>query len=198
VSNSSNAVKQRVGDERELTPGEWCVLALLSTEPAHGWTLASEFGSDRDVGAIWPLSRPLVYRALEILEQRGLIEPARIEAGARGPHRTVFRATPLGQGEFKRWLSEPVEQTRDMQPLFLLKLVFAERAGILPAPIVEKQRVAFSTTVESLEAQLAESSGSEWGVVWFRLESANSVLRLIDTMGTSRRSASRVALSSAA
>ena len=196
MSSSPNGVKQRVGDERELTPGEWCVLALLAIEPAHGWTLASEFGSDRDVGAIWPLSRPLVYRALEILEQRGLIEPARIEAGSRGPHRTVFRATPLGQGEFKRWLSEPVEQTRDMQPLFLLKLVFAERAGILPAPIVEKQRVAFSTTIESLEAQLAESSGTEWGMVWFRLESANSVLRLIDTIGASRRS--HAALSSAA
>jgi DNA-binding PadR family transcriptional regulator len=187
-----------VGDERDLTPGEWCVLALLSTEPAHGWTLAAEFGTDRDVGRIWPLSRPLVYRALEILEQRGLIEQARIEAGARGPHRTVFRATTLGEGEFKRWLSEPVDHTRDMQPLFLLKLVFAERAGILPAPIVEKQRAAFSTTIESLEAQLAESSGSEWGVVWFRLESANSVLRLIETMGKPRRRGHRVALPTAA
>src|SRR5476651_1940924 len=102
-------------------------------ESAHGWTLAAEFGVEREIGTIWPLSRPLVYRALEILEQRELIEPARIEAGTRGPHRTVFRATPLGQGEFKRWLSEPVDYTRDMQPLFLLKLVLAERAGIMPA-----------------------------------------------------------------
>ena len=195
MSISANAVKQRVVDERELTPGEWCVLALLATEPAHGWTLASEFGTDREIGTIWPLSRPLVYRALEILEQRELIEPARVEAGTRGPHRTVFRATPLGQGEFKRWLSVPVDYTRDMQPLFLLKLVLAERGGIMPAPIVENQRAAFSTAVESLEMQLAESSGTEYGVVWFRLESTNSVLRLIDSLGSKRP---RLALSSAA
>ena len=107
----------------------------------------------------------------------------------------MFRATPLGQGEFKRWLSVPVDYTRDMQPLFLLKLVLAERAGIMPAPIVENQRAAFSTAVESLEMQLAESSGTEYGVVWFRLESTNSVLRLIDSLGSRRP---RLALSSAA
>jgi DNA-binding PadR family transcriptional regulator len=170
--------------ERELTPGEWCVLSLLCIEPAHGWTLASEFNRDREIGQIWSLSRPLVYRTLEILEQRELIEPARIEAGVRGPHRTVFRATERGHDEFRRWLSEPVEHQRDMQPLFLLKLVFAERAGIVPAPIVDTQKAAFSTAVESLEAQLADSSGSEWAVAWLRLESTSAVLRLIDKIGT--------------
>jgi DNA-binding PadR family transcriptional regulator len=181
-----------MADERELTPGEWCVLSLLCIEPAHGWTLASEFNPDREIGAIWSLSRPLVYRTLEILENRGLVEPDRIEAGVRGPHRTVFRATDLGQETFRRWLAEPVEQTRDMQPLFLLKLVFAERAGILPPPIVDTQRAAFSSEVQSLEERLEHSSGSEWAVNYFRLESTSAVLRLIDSLGSERRRRGRV------
>ena len=69
--------------ERELAPGEWSVLALLAEEPGHGWALARQMARDGEIGRVWALGRPLVYRALELLEERGLIEPAGSERGIR-------------------------------------------------------------------------------------------------------------------
>jgi DNA-binding PadR family transcriptional regulator len=158
------------------------VLGLLCISPSHGWTVAGELKSAHGIGAIWPLSTPLVYRAFKTLEERGLIEEERVERGIRGPHRTVFGATGSGQLKFRRWLREPVEQQRDMQSLILLKLVLAERAGITPAPIVKAQTQAFTAEIESLEAGLDEHSGVEWVVGNFRIESNRAVLRFIEKL----------------
>ena len=79
--------------DRNLAPGEWAVLALLCERPAHGWALARQLSPAGELGSIWSLTRPLVYRSLEILEERELIVPAGSEPGARGPNRTIFRAT---------------------------------------------------------------------------------------------------------
>jgi DNA-binding PadR family transcriptional regulator len=158
------------------------VLGLLCLAPSHGWTVAGELKSGHGIGAIWPLSTPLVYRALKALELRGLIEEERVERGLRGPHRKVFRGTGAGQLKFRRWLHEPVAQARDMQSLILLKLVFAERAGITPPPIVKAQTEAFKAEIESLEAELDENSGVEWVVGNFRIESTRAVLRFIEKL----------------
>jgi DNA-binding PadR family transcriptional regulator len=158
------------------------VFGLLCTCPSHGWTVAGELKSGHGVGAIWPLSTPLVYRAFKALEERGLIEEERVERGLRGPHRTVFRATGAGQLKFRRWLREPVKEARDMQSLILLKLVLAERAGITPAPIFKAQTQAFTAEIESLEAGLDKNSGVEWVVGNFRIESTRAVLRFIEKL----------------
>jgi DNA-binding PadR family transcriptional regulator len=76
-------------DQRPLTAGEWSVLALVCEQPAHGWALATMLASDGEIGTIWSLTRPLVYRALEILQARGLIEAAGPVATNRGPNRTA-------------------------------------------------------------------------------------------------------------
>ena len=70
--------------ERDLAPGEWSVLALLAEEPGHGWALAKQMAATGEVGRVWSAGRPLVYRALDVLEERGLIEPTGHEPGARG------------------------------------------------------------------------------------------------------------------
>ena len=93
-----------MADERELTPGAWCVLSLLCIEPAHGWTLASEFNQDREIGAVWSLSRPLVYRTLE---SPGESRPDRGCAHRSGRTRPApgcsLSRTEQGQGAFRRW-----------------------------------------------------------------------------------------------
>src|SRR5204862_8086652 len=119
--------------ERELAPGEWSVLALLAEEPGHGWALARQMARDGEIGRVWALGRPLVYRALELLEERGLIEPTGSERGIRGPNRTVFRATPAGREALAEWLTVPVERVREVRTLPLLKLLLPARAGLQPA-----------------------------------------------------------------
>jgi DNA-binding PadR family transcriptional regulator len=166
--------------ERELAPGEWSVLALLAEEPGHGWALARQMARDGEIGRVWALGRPLVYRALELLEERGLIEPAGSERGVRGPNRTVFRATPEGRDALAHWLEEPVEHVRDVRSLLLLKLVLIDRAALDRTPLLHAQRALVVPAVRQLEQRLAESTGSEAIFVRFRLESTRAVVDFID------------------
>jgi DNA-binding PadR family transcriptional regulator len=171
-----------VVEVRELAPGEWSVLALLSDAPAHGWALAEAMSKDGEVGRVWAVGRPLVYRALELLENRRLIEPVGTERGARGPNRSLFQATPEGRDELARWLSEPVDHVRDVRSLLLLKLVLLERAGLDNRPLLQAQRELTVPAITALEARLRRSVGSEHIFVRFRLESTRSVVCFIDGM----------------
>jgi DNA-binding PadR family transcriptional regulator len=179
-------------NERELAPGEWSVLALLAEQPSHGWALARQMARDGEIGRVWALGRPLVYRALELLEERRLIEPAGSERGVRGPNRTVFRATAEGRRELAEWLEVPVEHVRDVRSLLLLKLVLIERARLGREGLLRAQRELVVPSIAALERRLAESSGSEAIFVRFRLESTRAVLDFIDGLLAERQAPATV------
>jgi len=166
--------------ERKLAPGEWAVLALLSEQPAHGWAVASQLDQSGELGLVWSLGRPLVYRSIDILTERELIEPAGQEPGLRGPSRTIFRPTPAGIEALGHWLAEPVEHVRDVRSLLLLKLIFAERAGVDPRAMLTAQHDAIAAAIMSLEARMQASAGSETILLRFRLESTRAVLRFVE------------------
>jgi PadR family transcriptional regulator AphA len=126
------------------------------------------------------MGRPLVYRSLEILEHRGLIEAAGHEPGARGPNRTIFRVTSAGSEALEQWLHEPVDHVRDVRSLLLLKLVFATRLDVDPRPMLSAQHDAIASAVDVLEARIGRSRGTEEILLRFRLESTRAVLRFID------------------
>src|SRR5262245_60457665 len=140
-----------------------------------------------EIGAVWSLGRPLVYRALELLEQRRLVEAIGHEPGLRGPNRTIFRATQLGRDELEHWLAEPVDHVRDVRSTFLLKLILIDRAGLDPEPLLEAQRASVIPAVEMLEARLTASSHTERILVHFRLESTRAVVPFIDSLLEERR-----------
>jgi PadR family transcriptional regulator AphA len=158
------------------------VLALLVESPAHGWALAAELARTGEVGKVWSVARPLVYRALETLDERGLIEAIGAEPGVRGPNRTIFGPTARGREVLREWLDQPVEHVRDVRSLFLLKLVLLERSGLPPEPLLDAQRALIEPTVASLESRLGSSRGSEAIVVQFRLETARAAVRFIDAV----------------
>jgi len=166
-------------DERDLAPGEWAVLALLCERPAHGWAIGRQLGASGELGSIWSLSRALVYRSLEILEDRQLIVPAGREPGARGPNRTIFRATPAGHAAVTQWLQEPVEHVREGRSVLLLKLVFAQRTCIDPRPMLHAQLDSLRESIDALEARLGGSNGTDAILVRFRLESSRAVERFV-------------------
>jgi DNA-binding PadR family transcriptional regulator len=174
--------------ERELAPGEWSVLALLAEEPGHGWALARQMARDGEIGRVWALGRPLVYRALELLDERALIEPVGSERGVRGPNRTVFRATDRGREALGDWLAVPVEHVRDVRSLLLLKLVLIDRGGLDRGPLLHAQRELVVPAIAALETRLADSMGSEAIFLRFRLESTRAVLDFIDGLLAERPS----------
>lgn len=160
------------------------MLALLAERQAHGWALAAALAPDGEIGCVWSLGRPLVYRSLEILERRGLIEPGGREASVRGPRRTVFRVTRAGRRALDRWLAEPVPQVHEIRSQLLLKLVFAERLSVDVSPMLEAQRELLAERAEQLDARIDESSGAERIMTRFRHETALAALRFVEAYET--------------
>jgi PadR family transcriptional regulator AphA len=126
-----------------LALNEWAVLAVVAERPRHGYDIAAELDRETEIGRAWRLGRPIVYRALDRLEEAGYIERRRTEAGDAAPPRTVYGATRRGRAALKRWLHEPVERLRDVRSALLLKLVLLDRLGMDRAPLVDAQQAAF-------------------------------------------------------
>jgi PadR family transcriptional regulator AphA len=174
--------------------GEWAVLGVLCGRPAHGWAVARTLAPSGELGVVWSLSRPLVYRSIELLKRWELIEPIGYEPGIRGPNRMVFRATTAGTDATAQWLHEPVEHVRDVRSVLLLKLVLAERAGMDQCAMLARQRRVIAEILDGLEGRRTAAHGSERMLMRFRAESARGVLLFLDGLLTERERTSRPGL----
>jgi DNA-binding PadR family transcriptional regulator len=170
---------------QELSTGEWAVLALLAEGPSHGFAIAKTLAPGGSIGQIWSLPRPLVYRALEILEDLGLVKQQRIEPG-KGPRRTVLTTTTRGKRLVAAWLAEPVEHVRDARSFLMLKLAFLDRAKRDPAPLLRGQRMGLVNVEDALAERAAASDGFEQTLALWRLESTRALIRFIDAVLASK------------
>ncbi|HLT20008.1 MAG TPA: PadR family transcriptional regulator [Thermomicrobiales bacterium] len=134
---------------------EHAVLGLLSIQPRHGYELAKEFSPDTVLGDIVRLESGMLYAHLKKLERLGWVS-AELEPQEARPARKVFEMTPEGEAELHRWLSEPVDKTRDIRLEFLLKLYLAYQIQPERAPrLVAEQQAICRQFIASLESQIA-------------------------------------------
>lgn len=168
-----------VADQPDLSPGEWAVLALLCEQKAHGWPLVHMLAADGEIGRIWTVRRAVVYRSLDVLLERGLIEAVGVEPSARGPRRTVMRPTRHGRAAVGRWLVEPVGHVRDLRSLLILKLVFGRRAGVDQRGMLESQQVVLLQIEDGFMAGLAAASATDELLLRFRLETTRAAGRFV-------------------
>jgi DNA-binding PadR family transcriptional regulator len=167
---------------RELGPGDWSIVALLAEHPAHGWALAEKLKPSGEIGSVWSIARPTIYRALDALKEDGLVETAKLEPSERGPYREVYRTTRRGRAALRRWLDQPVPRIADVRSIFLLKLVLASRAGIDRKPMVRAQRAVVAKLASELDARPTPPSDAEQLQLRFRLDSAHAVLAFLDDL----------------
>jgi len=165
-------------NERSLDA--WAVLALLREGETHGWTLVRALAPDGEIGRVWSVRRALVYRTVELLLEASLVKRARVEDGARGAPRTVLSLTASGRRAIEKWLGEPVAHVRDLHSALLLKLLFAERLGLDPGPLLEAQRAILADIVDALRARPAAIGPADKTVRAFRLQTARAGLRFVD------------------
>jgi PadR family transcriptional regulator AphA len=164
---------------------------LLAERPAHGFAIARALEPDGEVGRVWSCSRPLVYRALTVLGELGLIEERAVEPSERGPRRTVFGLTRSGRREVNRWLAEPVAHVRELRSGLMLKLLFLSRRGTDPAPLLARQRSVLHPLVSGLEAGARGGEGFDQVLFLWRLEAARAALRFAeDLLSRAERAAS--------
>jgi DNA-binding PadR family transcriptional regulator len=168
--------------ERQLAPGEWAVLALLAEGPTHGFAIARAMAEDGEIGRVWSSPRPRVYYAIDVLTREGLARPARTEPSRVGPERRILRATPVGCRAVADWLQAPVERVRDARSLLLLKLLFVDRGGGDPRPLLGAQRALFQRSAERLQRLADDADGFDRTLLVWRLENTAAAVRFIDTI----------------
>lgn len=169
----------------DLLLGEWACLGLLYEAPAHGFAIAAELRPDADVGRVWSLSRPLTYRAIDQLVERGLVAPVKSERSGSGPNRTVLAATREGRSRFREWLRSPVLHLRDLRSELLLKLVLAQRCGIDPGSMLVDQRDRLDEQAATLASTAFTHDGRVADVVsLWRYEAACAGLRFLARIDT--------------
>src|SRR5512143_3733303 len=114
VSTATRARPERSSTTKaksEATPpkasfAELVCLTLVIQGVAHGWALGSMLAPGGELGRIWSLSRPLTYRAIDGLVDKGLVTRSGQRPG-QGRERVALVATAAGRRAAKRWLDTP-------------------------------------------------------------------------------------------
>ena len=156
------------------------VLALLVEEPRHGFAVARILATDEHLAQTVTLSRPVVYRSLNTLLERGLIREARREPGTHGSDRTVYRPTARGVREDATWLDLPVALPRDARIDLLTKFILRARRGLDNRDLARRQIAQFESRAERLES---DAESSDVVSIW-RQESLAATLRVLRRIAT--------------
>lgn len=163
-----------------LSTNDWAVLGLLAEKPTHGFQLAATFSKKGELGFIWKIQRPQIYRSLEYLKERNLITPVRKEPGNAGPTRVLYKATRSGKNTLHAWLFAPVQHLREGRSDLLLKLAFLERRELDTSSLLKAQQAFFHTLHHALQQQLTTASPLETIALEWRLSTAKAALTFIE------------------
>jgi DNA-binding PadR family transcriptional regulator len=164
-----------------LSLSDWAVLGVVSEAPTHGWPVVRALRGDGELGKVWTVARPVVYRSLATLAKAELIEEYDELPGERGPQRTMVRATRKGRSALRRWLATPVGHVRDVRTEFLLKVAFLTRDGAPIAGLVDAQLVALQPVLAAVGKQPADDDFDGVLAQW-RREQALAVERFLRSL----------------
>ena len=166
----------------QLATGEWAVLALLAESPTHGFAIARALAPGGDVGRVWAMRRPLVYRTIDVLGERELVREAGTEPSESGPPRTLLEATQAGRDRVETWLLAPVEHMRDARSELMLKLLFLDRAGRDLGALLAAQRERFDGLASELAEAVEGAEGFARTLALWRLENTRAAQRFVEQM----------------
>lgn len=174
--------------EPALSLAEHAVLGAAGEDRRHGFAVARLLAPDGELGQVYGVARPAVYRAIERLTDAGLLDTLEAEPGNRGPRRTPLRVTPAGRRTLDDWLWAPVRHVRQIRTEFLLKVVLIDRAGGDPAPLILAQKEVLAPVVEAIAEHHRGTRGSERTVSLWRMRSARAALQFLDELAAERAS----------
>ena len=161
---------------------EWAVLGLLCEQPAHGWDLARSLAPDGDVGQVWTVSRPLVYRAVAVLRGLGYVEERETAPSPLGPQRVLLAPTPRGRQASRRWLGRATPHVRDLRSELMVKLLLLDRAGKEPGPLLRAQLALLERGENALVARVAQTEGFERTVAVWRLTTGRAARAFVEAL----------------
>ena len=106
-------------------PLSHAILGFLDYQPMSGYDLKKYF--DQSVAHFWSATQSHIYKALENLENDGMVESELIQQEGK-PNRKQYIITDAGRAELRRWVSTPlpVEAKREA---WLIQIFFAHNLG---------------------------------------------------------------------
>jgi DNA-binding PadR family transcriptional regulator len=167
-------------NQPRLSLAEWLVLCLISEAPSHGFALARTLSEDGELGQIWRVPKPVIYRALQRLEKVSLVATVELQPSSEGPVRSLVDVTDAGRDAAVAWLTKPVRHNRDIRSELLMKLALLERAGADSAPLLAAQREQLEPVAEALQVKLASATGFDRMIILWRRETVAATLRFLE------------------
>ncbi len=166
-----------------LTLAEGACLGLVAAGHRHGWALVRDLARDGELGAVWTLSRPLTYRAIDRLAERGCLTRSGREPGV-GPERIVLSITASGRRALAEWLATPVTHLRDVRTEFLVKLSLAGRLDVDRLAMIRAQEMVLRPIIAAVASPAEldkndEAAGNDDLVQLWRVESSRAVARFL-------------------
>ena len=158
----------------ELSLAERVCLTLVAQRVSHGWAIGTLLAPDGEIGRVWSLSRPLTYRAIDGLVDKGLAS-RRERSTAHARERAELSPTAAGRRASSTWLAAPVSHLRDVRTELLVKLLLRTRAGMDNEPLLAAQRDTFAGAIDALTAGAEHDLVDVW-----RREHARAVRRFLD------------------
>jgi DNA-binding PadR family transcriptional regulator len=136
------------------SPVHWAVLGLIIERPSYGYELAGRF--QRAFGDALSISSPsYVYKAIGVLEERGLIEEVPGTRRGRQP-RPRYLATRAGIEGYQEQLIAEAGEGRRRSWLFARKLAVFVRQPELALTVLERYRD--ECLAEALRSPLASQT----------------------------------------
>ena len=156
------------------------LLALLESEPAHGYSLKHRY--DTALGQPRKIGFGQIYSALASFEKRGLAEVESVEVEA-GPERKRYRITPEGVEAVEDWLCTPEPPEAYASAALLTKLSVAMLSGRDPQFVLTSQREAHMSRMRELTKQRRGAGGAHLLAITYELSHLDADLRWIDESG---------------
>ena len=162
-----------------LSLSDYAVLAALGEGPAHGFRLAGLFAKGGELGVMWTVQRPQVYRALERLAGLAYAHVVEQAPSENGPPRSVYALTEAGEGALSVWLEHPALHLRDARNELLLKLAFLERRGLNSELLLAAQTAHFRRIRDDYRLRLEHATGAERLALEWRSVMAEAALEFL-------------------
>jgi PadR family transcriptional regulator AphA len=162
-----------------LSLAEWTVLALISEAPTHGFAIGRLTAPDGELGRIWHIPRPVIYRSIGRLGEDRLVAPQTVESG-RGPQRTIYAATLQGHEAATGWLDTPVEHIRDVRSHLLIKLALLHRAGTDATRLLRRQKAVLEPIASAISLEQPQQQGFDATLLAWRRATVAAALSFLE------------------